>query len=110
MIDLAFRFPLLVEREGRLARVLRACCVTPDRALLLMIAEKEQLRRLASKKEPFPDTEPTRALRFKAYEDLAKSGRVEVVDAARSVEAVSADIAARLGLAPAPDGLSSARC
>jgi hypothetical protein len=46
------------------------------------------LARMAQKQEPFPDPPEIRDRRAFAYHELARSGRVQAVDASGSIEAV----------------------
>lgn len=99
VIDLSLRFPDLVRPDGWLATALWVVCPKSAHALLLMIPEGEQLRRIELKQEPFPDPEDVRRRRAEMYRELAAGGRVEIIDAAQPVDAVFRDIAAHLEIA-----------
>ncbi len=96
MLDLELRFPeVRLAREALLAG-LRLVCPRPVRSFLLSLPREEMLRRMAEKNEPFPDDATTRDARYEAYAALATSGGFEVVDAARSIDDVHADLLSRL--------------
>lgn len=92
LIDLALRFPGKVHTDRVLAKTLRVFCPKPDHAFLLMLPDDMQKARMAAKQEPFPDPESVRLARRHAYEALAASGTVKVIDASRPVGEVFAEI------------------
>ena len=108
LIDLSLRFPEMIHTDGCMAKVLRCICPKPDHALLLMLTGDQQKSRMVAKNEPFPDSERIRLSRLEAYQKLAVSDRVEVIDASRSIEEVFADISGRLGLIGLPEAEASA--
>ena len=95
-LDLTFRFP---ELEGVLRPALaavRGVSPTPEVAFLLMLPHAEMLRRMEIKDEPFPDEPALRDRRYAAYAELAETGRFEVVDAARPIDALHEVLLARV--------------
>ncbi len=96
LLDLRLRFPSDWDGSGRLARLLRAACPRPDLALLLMLSHAEMLRRQGEKQEPFPDPPALRDARFDAYSELARGGRLTVIEAGRPIDVVHADVLSRV--------------
>jgi thymidylate kinase len=92
ILDLTLRFPDQFDASGCVARALVAACPEPSLSLLLMLPKAEMERRMAIKCEPFPDDLPTRELRFAAYGRFASSGAFRVVDAARPIGRIHAEI------------------
>jgi len=92
MMDMAFRFPEL-ERwsQGALGTIARIS-PRPRPAFLITLPYDEMLRRMAEKNEPFPDPPEIRDRRYAMYQDLARSGRYEVIDGTRSRDAIQAQI------------------
>ena len=93
-MDLELRFPSRFRRVGLRALGLRWSAPKPDLKVLLTVSPDVQAERMAMKNEPFPDPEPLRLARFRAYERLAISPGYVVVDADRDIDAVAADIRA----------------
>ena len=83
---------------GLLERLVRALCPRPEHSLLLIVSHDELVKRLAEKKEPFPDSDSVREARWGAYERLGETKDVELVPASGTVEEVHARVMARLGL------------
>lgn len=92
LLDLKLKFPELGDLHDVFARTLPKMCPTPDTALLLMLPKHVMLERMAQKREPFPDSEAIRDARYAAYEELGRSGRFHVLDAAQAVEALHQDM------------------
>ncbi len=93
-LDLAFRFPEVSRHLEPAWRVLHAAAPRPQVRILMMLPHDEMLARLAAKDEPFPDPPDVRDRRYAAYQALATAGTHTVVDAARSIEEVGAEILA----------------
>lgn len=91
-LDLQLRFPDRARALSRSLSAMRTLCPRPDLALLFMVPWDVMVQRQAAKNEPFPDVEEARRARFGAYQQLASSGRYYVVDAARTIEAVAAEV------------------
>jgi thymidylate kinase len=69
----------------------------PDVSFLLVLPVAESLRRSRLKREPFPEGEGMRRLRFEHYRQLQADGRWSaVIDASRSEDEVRADIQSKL--------------
>lgn len=94
LLDLRLRFPSDWDDSGRLARLLRAAVPRPDIELVLMLSHAEMLRRMGDKNEPFPDAPALRDERYDAYQELARSGRLTVIEAGRPIDVVHQDILA----------------
>lgn len=96
ILDLDLRFPDLHVQTWLLARALRALSPRPRLSVLLMLTRDEMLRRMAVKREPFPDAPEVRESRFEAYTRMAAGRSFEVVDGGRAVAIVEADVQASL--------------
>lgn len=97
VIDLRLRFPELRAATSALAGLVGRLLPEPDAAFLLSIPHSEMVRRLADKREPFPDPPELRRERFEAYAELGATGRLDVIDAADTAENVHRAIVSRLG-------------
>jgi len=97
MLDLELRFPELEVSSRRQVRALQLLAPAPDAAFLLMVPREEMIRRMAAKREPFPDPPSIRDQRFDAYQSIAERGGFHVIDAAAEPSEVHNEILARLG-------------
>lgn len=98
MLDLALHWPELDAPSWPLARLLKRVAPRPEVSLLLLLDGEEAARRAEGKDEPFPDPPEIRRIRFAAYQQLAASGRFELIDAGRARDKVHEDIVASLPL------------
>jgi thymidylate kinase len=92
VLDFELRFPEHAHLAARGVRALRLVSPIPDASLLLTLDRDEMLARAASKAEPFEDAPEIREARYRAYLELAASGKMINVDAGHSIEAVHAAI------------------
>ena len=66
--------------------------------LVLMLPHEEMLRRMAIKKEPFPDPVEVRDARYRAYVELSQRKDATVIDAGGTIEQVHQSVLSTLGL------------
>jgi thymidylate kinase len=91
-IDLAMAFPAIRPDRWIAWDAVAAVSPRPDHAFLLRVPLEAVRRRLDVKGERLRDPEETLIARFDAYERLAASGRLAVIDGMASVEAIAEDI------------------
>lgn len=91
-LDLQLRFPDQTQTFALPLDLVEWSAPRPDLALLLTLPRAEMLRRMALKREPFPDAPALRDRRYAAYERLAAVGPVTAIDAARPIDVVAADV------------------
>lgn len=92
MLDFELRFPHLHVTSWKTLTWVNKVCPKPDISFLLMLSKPEMIRRMAIKKEPFPDDPVVRDKRYARYESLAASGHFIVINAERSIEQVHEEI------------------
>ncbi len=91
-LDLKLRFPEHFSVFRPAFAAVEWLCPRPDLSVLLTIPHDEMLRRMAIKKEPFPDSPELRERRYLAYMHLASTAEVTSVSADRSVEDIHTEI------------------
>lgn len=92
MLDLAIKFPEQDTARTTASRWMRSLAPLPDISFLLTLPWETMIRRSEIKQEPFPDPPETRKQRFEAYEEMARTGRFEVIDASGRTEEIHAEI------------------
>lgn len=92
VLDLEFKFPELKTTTMAVTRWMSFMAPQPDASFLLTLPWKTIMLRSELKQEPFPDPPETRRKRLAAYEQMAHSGRFEVVDASASAGEIHSEI------------------
>ena len=92
LIDLSLSFPEIVERHRNALSVLTYLCPRPNLQILLLLEESEAIDRAARKREPFPDAESVRKMRYQAYSKLARRSSFLVVDGGAPIGEVADSI------------------
>lgn len=95
-IDLLLRFPAHARAVEQALSGVARLVPTPTLQFLLSISHDEMLRRMEQKQEPFPDPAPLRERRYADYVKLGQHDDVVMIAADRSIEAVHAEIMARI--------------
>lgn len=94
-LDLQLRFPEQSEAVSRAVDTAAKLCPRPDISFLLTLPHEEMCRRMVIKNEPYPDPPELRDERYQRYLALGNTGDVTVIDAARPIAAVHADVLQR---------------
>lgn len=87
LLDLRLRFPGAVS-TARLSPILQFACPRPDLHALLHLDWDEVQARTRLKDEPFPDPEPVRVARHRAYCHLASLPNITMINGQDSIDAV----------------------
>jgi dTMP kinase len=96
LLDLRFRFPARDTLLRSMEVLLRALVPRPHVGVLLNLSHGEMLLRAQAKDEPFPDPAPVRDRRFRAYQELARAGRFDVVDASPPIDVIREELLRRV--------------
>lgn len=92
LIDFKIMFPGIHIEKWFLWKVLVLSTPHPRLQCLLLIPLELSEKRCNEKYEPFPDTPERRVRRYALYQETAKLGHWKLIDAARPVKIVFADI------------------
>jgi thymidylate kinase len=84
-VDLVLRFPSEHRAIDLALDVAERLCPAPTSAYLLTLPHDEMCRRMALKREPFPDPPSLRDSRYDAYMAVAEAGRITTIDASQPI-------------------------